>query len=197
MDLLADLELITALRRGDDRAYELIVREHTPRMLTTARRLLNDEAEAQDSVQEAFLNAFRGIDRFEEKAALGTWLHRIVINAALQRLRTRRRRAEESIEPLLPEFDGNGCRLEPSWKFSQSVEQIVQQKHLCELVISKIQELPESHRAVLLLRDIEELDTNEVAAILDISAGAVKTRLHRARAALKKLLHPLWGELRE
>ena len=195
MHLSADSELIAALRGGDDRAYELIVREHTPRMLATARRLLNDEAEAQDSVQEAFLNAFRGIDRFEEKAALGTWLHRIVINAALQRLRTRRRRAEESIEPLLPEFDDNDCRLEPRWGFPQSVEQIVQQRALCDLVISSIHKLPELHRTVLLLRDIEELDTNEVAAILDISAGTVKTRLHRARAALKKLLHPLWGEL--
>ena len=186
--------LVSGLRHGDDRAYELLVRQHAPRMLATARRLLNDEAAAEDCVQEAFLNAFRSIGRFEQRSSLGTWLHRITVNAALMRLRTRKRQGEQSIDDLMPEFDENDCRIEPNWQFRESTEQSLQRREVRELVLAKIGELPDTYRIVLMLRDIEEMNTAEVAELLETTEGAVKTRLHRARAALKKLIEPVWKD---
>lgn len=197
MDETPDAKLIVALQQGDNHAFERLVRECSPRMLVTARRLLLDETDAQDCVQEAFLSAFRAIGQFEHKSALATWLHRITINEVLQKLRKQRRQREESIEPLLPQFDRNGRREEPRWGFSRSVEQIVEQQNLRELVTAKIAELPDPYRIVLILRDVEGLDTREVAGALGVSESVVKTRLHRARSALKTLLQPLWKEIRQ
>lgn len=189
-----EASLVSRLRDGDEVAYEVLVRRYAPRMLATARRLLNDEAAAEDCMQEAFLNAFRSIDRFEERSSLSTWLHRITVNAALVRLRTRKRLGEQSIDGLMPEFDQNDCRIEPNWHFRETTEESLQRRQVRDLVIAKISELPETYRIVLMLRDIEELSTAEVAALLETTDGAVKIRLHRARAALKKLLEPIWKD---
>ncbi len=181
---------LAALRAGDDRAYEELVRTHGGRMLAVSRRFLRSEDDARDAVQDAFLNAFRSIDHFEGNARLSTWLHRIVVNAALMKLRTRRRRPEHSIEELLPGFLEDGHLAEPASEWQKPPEDRVSRAEIRELVLAKIHELPEGHRNVLLLRDIEELDTRETAAALVVSPGAVKTRLHRARQALRTLLEP-------
>lgn len=197
MNLLSEAELISALQRGDGAAYERLVRQYSPRMLAVAKRFLASEAEAQDCVQEAFLSAFKALGRFEERASLGTWLHRITVNAALAKLRKRPAQPEESIDDLLPRFSESGARLDPAAPLPPSVEQLVTQQEVRERVAQKIRELPELYRTVLLLRDVEGFDTREVAAAMNASEEAVKTRLHRARAALKKLLEPLWKELRQ
>ena len=188
--------LIAGVRRNDPQACAQFVRRFTPRMLAVARRLLGDDMAAEDCVQEAFLNAFRNIDRFEERSSPETWLHRITVNVALMRLRSDKRRNEGSIEELLPDFDRQGCRIEPIWQMQDSVEEIVQRREIQELVMATVGELPESYRTGFILRDIEEMDTNDVAEFMGISEGAVRVRLHRARAALKKLLEPVWGGLR-
>lgn len=192
-----DSELLAGVRQNDPPACARFVRRFAPRMLAVARRLLGDDAAAEDCVQEAFLNAFRNIDRFEERSSLGTWLHRITVNAALMKLRSDKRRNEGSIEGLLPEFDQQGCRIEPIWQTRESVEELVQQREIQEIVMSKVGELPDSYRTVFILRDIEEMDTNDVAELMGISEGAVRVRLHRARAALKKLLEPIWDRRRQ
>jgi RNA polymerase sigma-70 factor (ECF subfamily) len=197
VNLLSEAELISALQRGDGAAYERLVRQYSPRMLAVAKRFLASEAEAQDCVQEAFLSAFKALGRFEERASLGTWLHRITVNAALAKLRKRPAQPEESIDDLLPRFSESGARLDPAAPLPPSVEQLVTQQEVRERVAQKIRELPELYRTVLLLRDVEGFDTREVAAAMNASEEAVKTRLHRARAALKKLLEPLWKELRQ
>ncbi len=159
-------------------------------MLAVARRMLRSDEEARDAVQEAFLLAFRGLPKFEGQSRLGTWLHRIVVNAALMRLRSRRARPEESIEPLLPTFmdDGHATRTYREWP--ESAEQLLERAEVRSLVRQAIDRLPTTYRTVLLLRDIEELSTGEVAEALGISANAVKIRLHRARQALRELLDP-------
>ena len=159
-------------------------------MLAVARRMLRHEEEARDAVQEAFLLAFRGLPRFAGQSRLGTWLHRIVVNAALMRLRSRRARPEESIEPLLPSFmeDGHATRSYREWP--ESADRLLERAEVRSLVRTAIDRLPPTYRTVLLLRDIEEIDTAEVAALLEISANAVKIRLHRARQALRELLDP-------
>jgi RNA polymerase sigma-70 factor (ECF subfamily) len=185
-----DAELLAALKTGDDAAYELLVRSYTPRMLSVARRFLRSEEDARDAVQDAFLSAFRAIDRFEGNSRISTWLHRIVVNASLMKLRTRRRKPERSIEELMPGFLENGHLEQPASEWRKLPEDQVAQSELRELLLEKIHELPESHRTVLLLRDIEELDTEETAKTLELTPGAVKTRLHRARLALRGLLEP-------
>ncbi|MCI0409902.1 MAG: sigma-70 family RNA polymerase sigma factor, partial [Acidobacteria bacterium] len=175
-------------------AYEELVRLHTGRLLAVARRFVRNPEDAQDVVQEAFISAFRSLDRFEGTAQLSTWLHRIVVNAALMRLRSRRRAPEESIEELLPKFLENGHAAELSREWGVSGEEAVQQAQTRHMVRQCIERLPESYRLVLILRDIEEMDTEEAAKLMGITANAVKIRLHRARQALRGLLDPHFRE---
>lgn len=186
----SESKLLDRLIAGDEQAYEELVRTYGGRLLAVARRFLPVEEDARDAVQDAFLAAFRSIDRFEGNAQLSTWLHRIVVNASLMKLRTRRRKPEQSIEDLLPGYleDGHFERPASPWR-TEDLDP-VEQRELRELVLRSIHSLPEGHRNVLLLRDIEDLDTEETAEVLQISPGAVKTRLHRARQALRELLEP-------
>jgi RNA polymerase sigma-70 factor (ECF subfamily) len=183
-------ELLAKLRAGDEAAYELLVRTHGGRMLAVARRFLRSEEDARDAVQDAFLSAFRSLDGFEGGARLSTWLHRIVVNAALMKLRTRRRKPEQPIDPLLPAFADDGHMLEPAVSWRSAELDAVELRELTGLMREAIESLPDSYRNVLLLRDIEGLDTEETAEAMGISPGAVKTRLHRARQALRGLLEP-------
>jgi RNA polymerase sigma-70 factor (ECF subfamily) len=190
--------LIAALRRGEDSAFELLVRRYGPRLLGTARRLLRDDALAEDCVQETFLKAFSKISGFEERARLGTWLHRILVNEALMKLRKTKRMRLEQIDDLMPQFDSAACRIEAPWSYLATPDELLEQQQSRAMVQSHIDILPPDYRTVLQLRDIEEFDTEATAYILGITPGAVKVRLHRARAALKQLLEPLLrGEGRE
>ncbi|MCB9848212.1 MAG: sigma-70 family RNA polymerase sigma factor [Phycisphaeraceae bacterium] len=158
-------------------------------MLAVARRMLGNEEDANDAVQDAFLSAFKAIDRFEGNSQLGTWLHRITVNAALMKLRSRKRlRKEVAIESLLPTFrnDGHPDAAPTSWTITS--DEIAERDESKRRIRELIESLPADYRDVVLLRDIEELDTRQTAQILDISDSAVKTRLHRARQALKALL---------
>lgn len=175
----------------DELLAEDIVRNNIGWMIGVAQRLLSDRALAEDAVQEAFISAFRGIDKFENRANLKTWLHRITINAALMKLRKIKRHAEKPIDDFLPEFDSYECRIEVPWNQLVSVEDILSREQDKTLVHSSINKLPDKYRNVLLLRDIEAYDTHDVAVLLGISESNVKVRLHRARAALKKLIEPL------
>ena len=174
------------------------MREHGGRLLAVARRFLRDEEEARDAVQESFLSAFRSIDKFEQGSRLSTWLHRIIINASLMRLRTRQRKPEEPIEDLLPQFQADGHQVNhptPDWE--GSAETLLARSETRSIVRAAIDRLPESYRAVLLLRDIEEMSTEEAARSLGVTQNAVKIRLHRARQALRGLLEPLFRRTAE
>ena len=173
---------------------EEMVRNNIGWMICVAGRLLGDHTLAEDVVQEAFISAFRGLDKFQNRSTLRTWLHRITVNAALMKLRQLKRLAEQPIDEFLPEFDKNECRIEAAWQAIPSTEEIVANEQQREWVHTAIKQLPDAYRIVLLLRDIEGYDTGEVAQLLDISESNVKVRLHRARAALKKLIEPLLRE---
>ncbi len=188
-----DSALLERLRRGDEAAFEELVRAYGGRMLAVARRLLPDEEDARGAVQDAFLSAFRAIGRFEGQARLSTWLHRIVVNAALMKLRTRRRKPEQSIEELLPGFLEDGHLAHPAVEWRKPAEDPVEREELRALLRESIDRLPEGYRNVLVLRDIEEFDTEETAKLMNLSVAAVKTRLHRARQALRGLLEPHLG----
>ena len=170
--------------------FEDLVRRFGPRLLAVARRMLRNEEDARDAVQDGFLSAFRFMGSFAWQSAPETWLHRIVVNAALMKLRSRRRKPETSIEELLPQFLEDGHHQKHVHEWSASPERQLGQRESQAIVRACIDRLPESHRTVLLLRDVEELTTEETAQSLGISEGAVKVRLHRARLALRGLLAP-------
>lgn len=183
-----DAALLARLRAGDDAAYEHVVRSYGPRLLAVARRMMNNEAEAQDALQDGLLSAFRSIHRFAGDALLSTWLHRIVVNACLMRLRTRRRRPESSFDAPLPAFSDDGHRINPGPAWHPPKESGIERDELRRAVRAAIDRLPENYRIVLVLRDIEGLNTEAAAEALGMTPNAVKTRLHRARQALRELL---------
>ena len=172
------------------------MRRHGGRLLAVARRLMRSEEEARDALQEAFVLAFRALPKFAGQSRLSTWLHRIVVNAALMRLRACRSRPEEPLEPLLPAFqeDGHTVRRYATW--SADPEQLAGRAEVRRSVRAAIDRLPQSYRTVLVLRDLEELDTAEVAERLGVTPNAVKIRLHRARQALRELLERELPELK-
>jgi len=188
--------LLVGLRAGDETAFATMVRTYGGRLLATAQRILGSEDDARDAVQDAFLSAFRSIDRFAGGAKLSTWLHQIVINASLMKLRTRRRHPEEPIEPLLPLFAEDGHHAVSSAGWGEGADDVVARGETRAMVREAIQRLPETYRTVLVLRDIEEVDTTETARLLGVTTNVVKTRLHRARQALKTLLDERFREAR-
>ena len=185
MEKFTEDEIVAGLVAGEERAFEQVVRDQGPRLLSVCRRFLRNEEDARDAVQEAFLSAYASIGRFEQASRLSTWLHRIAINCCLMRLRTRRRKPEEPIEDYLPKFAADGHQSPSSRPWGASAEELLERAQTGRIVRDAIDALPNSYRSVLLLRDIEELSTGEAARLLEISENAVKIRLHRARQALR------------
>ena len=180
--------LLAGLRAHDEQAFETLVRTYGARLLAVARRFVRDEADAQDVVQSAYLNAFKAVDSFEGTAQISSWLHRIVVNVALMKLRSRRRRPEEAIEALLPAFVEDGHHVEQFAEWATPADTLLEQKETRAAVRASIDQLPDTYRSVLLLRDVEELSTQEVADALGLTTATVKVRLHRGRQALSTLL---------
>jgi len=180
---------LNRLRANDPAAVTTFVRAETPRLLSVARRILRNDEDAKDAVQEGLIAALSSLDRFEGGSQLSTWVHRIVVNAALMKLRSKKSRPEESIDDLLPGFEADGHISVPASEWA-SADALVMRDEVCQLVRASIDRLPDSYRTVLLLRDIEELSTEETAEVLEITPVAVKVRLHRARQALRTLLDP-------
>jgi RNA polymerase sigma-70 factor, ECF subfamily len=185
-----DARMVAALRRGDEAAFEELVRKFGPRLLAAARRYLGSEDDACDALQDAFLCAFKAINTFKGDSQLSTWLHRIVINSALTQLRAKKRRLDDApapIQELLSRFDRGGNWIDgPSYvaPLHKSLE-VAETRSLVRRCIDK---LPDTYKVVLILRDINDLDTPEAASLLGLTANSVKVRLHRGRRALKTLI---------
>jgi RNA polymerase sigma-70 factor (ECF subfamily) len=189
-----DRALLAALRAGHDWAFEVMVRQYGGRLLAVARRFTRNEEDAQDIVQSAYLSAFRALGSFEGSSQLSTWLHRIVVNTALMKLRSRRRKPEESIEDLLPSFQEDGHHVEQFCEWSVPADQLIERKETRATVRTCIAQLPDNYRTILILRDIDELSTQDVAEKLSMTPTAVKVRLHRARQALSTLLRKQYAQ---
>ena len=187
-----ETHLLAGLRAKDEKAFEQLVERYSSRLFSVTHRLLQNEEDAQDAVQDTFLSAFRSIDSFAGQAQFSTWLHRVACNAALMKLRTQRRKREDLLdtESILD----TACRTEAgsNWQESQTpqepIDQILHRQEIRTMVHACIADLPDTYRTVVLLRDIEELNTAETALRLGTSPTAVKLRLHRARKALRTLL---------
>lgn len=182
-----DRELFERLRALDEEAQETLARRYGPRLLAVARHFLRVEEDCADAVQDAFLSAFRSLDRFGGNSSLGTWLHRILVNVCLMKLRARSHSRQVPLDDLLPTFDEGGYQCRRREPQESALARLTLAETRAQ-VRSCIDQLPEPYREVLLLRDIEESDTEQTAARLGITSGAVKVRLHRARQALRMLL---------
>lgn len=205
---LSEHERVEQLKVGKAEAFAQILDEFGPRMLAVARRMMAHEADAQDCVQDAWVAVVRSIGTFDGRSQLATWIHRIVVNACLMKHRSKSRGEAKSIEHLLPTYLEDGHQRVSTRKWggpggsgkmngSGDWEVKIQGKEinlsaysedLLRLINEKMLQLPENYRIVLVLRDIEEMSTASVAHALDITQDAVKTRLHRARQALRTLL---------
>jgi len=179
---------------GDGAAFTELVTRHQDRVYAVAVHLLRDPSEAEEVVQETFLTALEKLPSFRGDAAFTTWLHRVAANAALMRLRKKKRAPEglspEPVEDLLPRFDAQGHLLVqgPAHDWSKRADEQYADREVRTAIENAVQNLPEDYRIVFLLRDVEGLSSEVMAELLGISVAAVKSRLHRARLALRQKL---------
>jgi RNA polymerase sigma-70 factor (ECF subfamily) len=172
------------LNAGERGAFERLVEELADRVYNIALRITGDTNDAEDATQEAFLAAWRGWGGFRHQSSPTTWLYRIAVNSALQRVRRRRP------TDYLTDIDDEA----PVQDWSASVAELAEQGELRDLLLGGLAQLEPEQRAVLVIRDIDGLSTAEAAEVLDISVPALKSRLHRARAALRQHLADYFGE---
>lgn len=176
---LSDEEVVRRVCAGETGLFEVVMRRHNQRVFRVARAIVGDDAEAEDVMQQAYVNAFQHLLQFEGRARFATWLTRIAANEAKARLR--RRRSVPFLDPERDEEPARGAWAQPGL----DPEQWASIAELRGVLESAIASLPDGHRTVFVLREVEGLSTQETAASLDLSEDVVKTRLHRARARLR------------
>ena len=185
-----EAELFEGLRRGDPRALDGLMEAFGPRVYRLAYGVTRNAADAEEVVQDVFLTIFRRHDTFEGRSALGSWIYRVTMNAALNKRRGRPATRESSLEAHLPTFTGDGHRagersyLLMDWSATPEGELLATETRA--ILRRALDDLPDAYRAILVLRDVEGLTTEEVADITGESPAAVKSRLHRARTALRE-----------
>lgn len=174
----ADEEIVRRVVSGDRAAFELLMRRHNQRVYRTIRAILRDEAEVEDAMQQTYLQAYDGLAAFEGASSFSTWLTRIALNVALGRIRQRARTAAL----------GEQWRMETEEQERGGPEDDTMRREAMQLLERAVDRLPEGHRVVFVLREVERLSTADTAATLETTEENVKARLHRARLALRDLL---------
>jgi len=188
-----DRELVERAQQGDGAAFAMLVERHQRQLYRLALRMTGSEADAQEVLQEAFLNAYQKLPLFRGEAQFSSWLYRIAANSALMRLRRKRRApdtlAEQPLELAGPRFSAEGY-LEPasSSDWSQRADEKMMSGELGEAINKAVADLPDDYRTVFLLKDVDGLSNEDIANALDLTVPAVKSRLHRARLALREKL---------
>src|SRR5437016_10359380 len=181
-----ELTLVQAAKRGDDSAFEELVRRYDRNVFRIAQHITQNREDAEDVVQEAFLKAYGNLAQFQEQSKFYTWLVRIAVNEALMKLRRRRPERTVSLDEDIKTEDDSLPREIADWR--PNPEQQYTQAELREILSKTIQGLPPGFRTVFVLRDVEGLSTEETAAALELSVPAVKSRLLRARLQLRERL---------
>lgn len=183
-----DTALVERIQGGDMDAFETLVTRYQDRVYGLALSMLRDDVDAQDVVQDTFLNVFRKLDTFRGDSAFSSWLYRIAANNAMMKLRTRRRTPTVSLDDSLPQLDSEGHFNSAVEDWTRQVDRLMENQELGEHIKTAVAKLPEKYRIVFLLSDIEELSMKEVGDILDLTIPNVKTRLHRARLFIRSEL---------
>jgi RNA polymerase sigma-70 factor (ECF subfamily) len=184
-----DAAMVDALRREERDAVETLVERYGDRVYRLAVRITGSNEDAEEAAQDALWAAARKIHMFKGESAFGSWIYRITANAAYQKLRTRKAKAQEiALGDVLPSLDEDGRHFEPMDDWSSRVDENALQGELRKVLESAIEGLPPDYRAALVLHDIEGLSNPDVAEALGISLPAVKSRVHRSRLFLRKRL---------
>jgi len=186
LSALPDAALAARVASGDRAAIRFLVKRHNQVLFRAARAILRDDAEAEDAVQEAYVKAIRGMGGFRSDAKLSTWLVRIAVNEALGRLRSRKRAAE--VIPLAGDIDAEGEVLQAVDDPASAPEAQALRAEARRIMESRIDALPDSFRAVFVLRAVEEMSVEETAEVLGIPEATVRTRFFRARSQLRESL---------
>lgn len=184
----SESEIITAILNGDTELYHELIRPYERSVYVMAFSYMKNEADAEDVAQEAFVRAFRNLSTFRGESKFSTWLMSITINEARSRLRRQRPVRMESIDTPPDEDRPVSPALLRDWREIPS--EALERQEIREMLQSAIDALPETYRQVFLLRDVEELNVNETAQVLNLSISLVKVRLHRARMMLQRRLTP-------
>ena len=188
LETYGDVELVNLARLGDEAAIRTIVKRHNQRLFRVARAVVRNDAEAEDVVQAAYVNAFTNLQSFRGEALLSTWLTRIALNEALGRVR--RRRPTAGLEAIDVENNRPGGRLLmfPSGLSQADPEVELSRSEMRRVLEQAVDELPDIFRTVFVLRDVEGMSTEETALYLGVKVETVKTRLHRARRLMRTTL---------
>ncbi|MGD8627515.1 MAG: sigma-70 family RNA polymerase sigma factor [bacterium] len=182
---ITDEELVRLAKGGDTAAFGKLMERYQNKIYRLGRRMTETDEDAEDVLQEAFIKAFKSLGRFREKSKFSTWLYRITVNQALMKLRKKKLDAVSLDEPVATEEGSVQRDIEDDTL--DPLDKLIETESL-ETLDMAIADLPPGYRAVFVLRHVEELSTEETARILKISVPAVKSRLHRTRAALKEKL---------
>lgn len=186
-----DQQLVERVQRGDKKAFELLVSKYQRKLMRLVSRLVHDQAEAEDVVQEAFIKAYRALPNFRGESAFYTWLYRIGVNTAKNHLVTQGRRAPTSTDADIEEAetfaDADGLR------DINTPESLLASKQIAETVNSAMLSLPEELRNAITLREIEGLSYDEIAEVMLCPIGTVRSRIFRAREAIAEKLRPVLG----
>jgi RNA polymerase sigma-70 factor (ECF subfamily) len=184
---LTDEEVVRRVLKGETALYEIIMRRYNQRLYRAARAILRDDSEAEDVLQDTYVRAYQHLDQFAGRSKFSTWLTRIAVHEALARVEKRKR--YESLDDL--NLDGKGTFMPES--NSPDPESQTAHHEVASLLEEAMLSLPDAYRAVLVLRDVEEMNTSEAADALDLTVENVKVRLHRARALLRRELYKRAG----
>jgi RNA polymerase sigma-70 factor (ECF subfamily) len=182
-----DAALVSSILLGNEAAFEAVMRAYNGRLFRVARAILNDDRDAEDALQDAYLDAFRHMGGFRGDAQLGTWLTRIVVNQALMRLRRRKR--DRVVLPFSSrDGDDNQLETQVADRRTESASESLLRSEVRRLLERRIDELPVHFRTVFVMRDVEDMSVQETAESLSIPAATVRSRLFRARALLREAL---------
>ncbi len=173
---------------------EQVFRDFAPRVYHLARRMLGNEADAEDVTQDVLLQVVRKLDTFRGESAFPTWLHRVTVNAALAARRKRATREDHRVYDPLDHFDTDGMHGKPVKRWSIRPDQPVLEKEQSHLIEAAIAQLPEMYRDIFVLADIEQMANADIAEVMNLGLPAVKSRLHRARLMMRDLLTPHFEE---
>jgi len=188
LSALPDWHLAERMRGGDQRAFELVMRRHNRLLYRTARAILRDDAEAEDCVQEAYLQGFRSIAAFRGESKLSTWLTRIVVNQALGTMRKRKKQDSDiSLDNVL-DLDGHVRGASALVGEPEQPEASALREEMRRILERNIDQLPSAFRTVFMLRALEEMSAQETAECLGIPEATVRTRFFRARSLLRESL---------
>lgn len=188
-----DETLVPLARAGDEAAFARLVDRHRQRVYQLCLRLVGGRADAEDVLQETFVQVFRKLGSFRGQSRFSTWLYRIATNTALMHRRSSSHRRVESLEAYLPRFrsDGRHREIDVDYSAAARVESSVEREELGRLLLEALGRLPERYRAAVVLYDLEELPATEAAAVLGIEPATLRQRVHRGRLMLRGYLDAL------